>query len=80
LATEFAVLGERLATKSAVLGVRLATKSAVLGVRLATKSAVLKEAYKQITFSEKSGLSCQSFSEILNISEKVWPETHQNFK
>jgi hypothetical protein len=29
---------------------------------------------------ENRGLSCQSFSEILRISEKIWHETNQNFK
>jgi hypothetical protein len=30
--------------------------------------------------SENRELSCQSFSEILRISEKVWHETHQYLK
>jgi hypothetical protein len=29
---------------------------------------------------ENRELSCQSFSEILRISEKVWHETHQHLK
>jgi hypothetical protein len=31
-------------------------------------------------FSENCRFSCQSFSEILRISEKLWHETHQNLK
>ncbi len=35
---------------------------------------------KNLRKLENRRLSCQSFSEILRISEIVWPETHQNLK
>ncbi len=63
-----------MAPESPVLGEGLATESPVLGEGLATESPNSRRRIGNYV------LSCQSFSEILRISEKVWPETRQNLK
>jgi cytidylate kinase len=74
-------LRERLATESMVLGEGLATESTVLQECSSKTSVCLQEACKiNKLLSENRGLSFQSFSEILRISEKVFLETHQNLK
>ncbi len=68
----------------AVLRETLQRVSIILGDSMNLREGLTTELKTRLccwrTFSENRGISCQSFSEIRRISEKVWHETHQYLK